>query len=133
MILRLERIRQTPERTFGRLYVNGVFECYTLEDTVRTGAKVAGKTAIPVGTYQVSLTESFRFKRVLPLLVDVPNFTGVRMHPGNTEHDTEGCILTGDVILVDRRGGSRRAFERLFAKMEKAAKTEKISIEILNL
>jgi hypothetical protein len=66
-----------------------------LEDTVRE-KKIAGKTAIPEGTYQVIVNRSPKFKRDLPLLLDVPNFEGIRIHRGNTVKDTSGCILVGE-------------------------------------
>ena len=80
--LEVVRFNFTPLSTIGKLYVNGVFECYTLEDCVRD-KKIYGMTAIPTGTYKVILNLSNRFKRVLPLLIDVSNFEGVRIHPGN--------------------------------------------------
>ncbi len=70
-----------------------------MEDKVRDltkEKKVPGKTAIPAGTYKVALTYSARFKRMLPLLLDVPYFTGIRIHAGNTHEDTEGCLLLGE-------------------------------------
>ena len=95
MKLFLQRIAQTPEYTIGRLEIDGKFFCNTLEDTVRD-EKIAGKTAIPEGTYEVIVNRSARFKRDLPLLLDVPNFEGIRIHRGNTAKDTSGCILVGE-------------------------------------
>jgi hypothetical protein len=68
--------------------------CETLEDASTT-TKIKGESCIPVGKYEVQITMSNRFKKMLPLLIDVPNFEGVRFHGGNTEADTEGCILVG--------------------------------------
>ncbi len=95
MNLFLQRIAQTPEYTIGRLYINDNFFCNTLEDAVRE-QKIAGQTAIPEGTYTVIVNKSPRFKRDLPLLLDVPNFEGIRIHRGNTAKDTSGCILVGE-------------------------------------
>ena len=129
MKLRLERYILKPKVTIGKLYVNDVFECYTLEDTVRDGLKVYGETAIPYGVYLVALTMSPRFKRILPLVQNVPGFEGVRIHPGNKPEDTEGCILVGksvgpneDSILT-----SRVAFDALFAKLNPK---DKITLEV---
>lgn len=83
--------------TPGILYINNVFFCYTLEDEVRKGDKVYGRTAIPAGFYEVKNTLSNRFKRVLPEVLSVPNFSGVRFHGGNTATDSLGCILVGRV------------------------------------
>lgn len=129
MELRLERTDQAADSTMGELSVDGQFECYTLEDTVRP-VKIKGKTAIPAGRYQVIINQSQRFGRRLPLLLDVPDFEGVRIHPGNTAADTEGCILVGDTKSEGFVGQSKAAFARLFDKLETAARTEKIFIDI---
>lgn len=91
-----------PGCTLGSLYVNGRWCCWTLEDELREQPgqpverwKVKGSTAIPSGTYEVQITRSARFKTDLPLLLDVPGFTGIRIHAGNTHKDTSGCLLVG--------------------------------------
>ena len=83
--------------TIGDLFIDGLFNCYTLEDVVRPEGepKVFGETAIPYGVYNVRITFSPHFQRDLPLLDAVPGFEGVRIHPGNTAADTEGCLLLG--------------------------------------
>lgn len=95
MHIRVLRIDGDAERTIGLMVVDGVFTNYTLEDPVRTGPKIPGKTAIPIGRYEVTITHSQRFDRPLPLLLDVPDFSGIRIHAGNTAADTSGCILVG--------------------------------------
>lgn len=129
MELRLVRNQYSPTSTIGELHVDGAFECFTLEDRVRS-TKVAGATAIPPGRYEVSVTWSNRFKRPLPLLMDVPNYTGVRIHTGNKAEDTEGCILVGRKRLPDLVGESKLAFDPLFAKIEDALRREKVFVEI---
>lgn len=100
MKLTLKRIFKGDWYTIGKLYINGVYFCDTLEDTVRIlnskEDKVAGSTAIPEGTYKVILSYSPKFKRELPLLLDVPFFTGIRIHKGNDNNDSSGCILLGE-------------------------------------
>ena len=120
MKLTVKREDLNAERTIGRMAVDGVMQCWTLEDTVRTGPKVYGKTAIPAGSYVVMLTQSARFGRVLPLVCNVPGFEGIRIHPGNTAADTEGCILVGLGRAVDAVTGSRAAFDVLMAKLSAA-------------
>lgn len=131
MKLSLVRGSSTAKSTPGVLRIGSEFECYTLEDVVRP-TKIKGETAIPAGTYEVQISLSNRFKKLLPLLIGVPNFEGVRIHPGNTDKDTEGCILVGDSHAPDFVGSSRVAFERLFKKMQDASRAgEMIEIEIV--
>lgn len=124
MYLRLVREPSINGTTHGVLFLDGHFECFCLEDMIREVSgqpmatwKVSGQTAIPSGRYRIIITPSRRFERPLPLLLDVPGFTGIRIHPGNTVADTAGCLLVG----MDRRAGqvlrSRVAFEALFAKL----------------
>ena len=96
MKVTVKRTFKGSEYTIGKLYIDGAYFCDTLEDVVRpTGVKIPGKTAIPAGTYKVKKTMSPRFKTILPEILNVPNFTGVRIHSGNTAKDTEGCLLLG--------------------------------------
>jgi hypothetical protein len=85
----------TEKRTLGTMTFPDGFICQTLEDPVRAGVKVMGDTAIPSGTFQVTITRSKRFQKMLPLLNNVPGFGGVRIHPGNGIGDTSGCVLVG--------------------------------------
>lgn len=95
MELTLARFDATPYRTIGQLGIDGVFAAFTLEDPVHEGVKIFGETAIPQGRYQVVINRSVRFQRMLPLLLAVPGFSGIRIHAGNTSVDTAGCILVG--------------------------------------
>ena len=95
MKLLLKRIALKEDYTIGKLYINDKYFCDTLEDAVRD-VKIKHKTAIPKGIYKVTLTASPRFKRILPRLHNVPEFTGVLIHRGNTIDDTSGCILVGE-------------------------------------
>ena len=129
MELKLIRKFPAPDCVIGELYVNGKFECYTCEDIERP-VKLAGVTAIPRGHYEVVITYSERFKKQLPLLLNVPNFSGVRIHTGNTSKDTEGCILPGKGKTKNSVTQSRIAFDALFTKLKAAAVKEKIILEI---
>jgi len=119
MKIEVKRLHRTDNSTIGELTIDGKFECYTLEDIERD-VKIKGETAIPKGTYKVIINQSNRFKKLLPLLIGVPNFEGVRIHAGNSNHDTEGCILVGQNRSVDYITKSRKAFDSLFKKMQKA-------------
>ncbi len=94
MILRIVREPTQHEATLGVLFINNAFHAFTLEDAIRA-EKIAGRTCIPPGRYAVRLSWSPKFQRILPEVLDVPNFTGIRLHPGNTVADTDGCILVG--------------------------------------
>ena len=118
MRIEIKRLHKTDNSTIGELTIDGKFECYTLEDKEREFVKIKGETAIPKGTYKVIINQSNRFKRLLPLLIGVPNFEGVRIHAGNSNHDTEGCILVGQNRSVDYITKSRKAFDSLFKKMQ---------------
>lgn len=146
--LRLELVRSTFGETTvtGDLYVDGEWQCFTLEDRVRPDpnlltpaneAKVSGETAIPDSTYQVVITPSPRFKRRLPLLVNVPGFDGIRIHPGNSHRDTEGCILVGEGVNQFSQEPmltkSVSAFNALFDLMEEAIEAgESITVTVRN-
>jgi len=119
MELVVKRAEAGTIATLGALCEGDDFLCWTLEDPVRD-QKIAGDTAIPYGKYRVEVDWSPRFHTYLPILRDVPNFDGVRIHPGNTTEDTAGCLLVGEE-LVDgeaRLLRSRAAFEKLFAKIQ---------------
>lgn len=132
MQLRLIREPSRLGATLGVLFVDGIFECFTLEDVVRAGDKVDTQTAIPAGRYQVVITFSNRFQRPLPLLVNVPGFEGIRIHPGNTDADTEGCILVGADRGLNAVLQSRLAFADLLPKLETGLKAGPCVITIEN-
>ena len=137
MELTLNRIFLGSSATIGELLVNDKHLCDTLEDRVRPeGEKVYGKTARPEGTYEVKLTHSPRFKKILPEILNVPNFSGIRIHTGNSSKDTEGCILVGtwDGEKEDWVGNSRIAFDELMALLEEATNNkEKVTITVKSL
>jgi hypothetical protein len=89
-IIREPNLECTP----GQFYIDDNSFAYSLEDPERE-FKIKGDTAIPRGRYKVILSMSARFKKELPLLLDVPGFSGVRIHGGNTKKDTLGCPLIG--------------------------------------
>jgi hypothetical protein len=138
MKLTLNRLQVDAACTIGQLLVDGEAECYVLEDKVRevrgqpvSSWKIYGQTAIPVGTYAVIIDHSEHFGRDLPHILNVPGFEGVRIHPGNTAKDTEGCLLVGLDRLADSVGRSRLAFDALFPKIQRAlANGELVNIEI---
>ena len=130
--LKLLRDTFTPVHTLGKLLVNGVMAWWTVEDTVREDpipatpeneAKVQDKTAIPEGEYTVKLSYSNRFKKVLPEVLDVPGFTGIRIHAGNTAADTSGCIIIGNKRWEKGVWDSRAAMRKLQHMIEMAEST----------
>lgn len=143
MELKLKRIAKKSTYTIGRLYIDDVYFCDTLEDADRglrqedgeyecRRKKIKGATAIPTGRYRVSLgIYSIRFGKqekykfcdgFLPRLVDVPAYEGVLIHIGNTEKDTEGCILVGRNTVVGMVTKSRETFEALYGRLRAAKK-----------
>jgi len=130
--MKLNVIRQIlgDEATIGEMFIDGAHFCFTCEDAVRS-KKIKGVTAIPAGTYKVIMTFSNHFQKVLPLLVDVPNYEGVRIHSGNTAADTEGCILVGLTHTDTEVQQSRDAMAQLMPKLNDAFhNNEEITLEI---
>lgn len=119
--IEIRRETYTGKSTTGRLFLNGQFECYTLEDCARPeGVKVAGATCIPAGSYALTINHSSRFQRLMPQLLEVRGFESIRIHSGNTDADTEGCILVGLTRAENFVGSSRAAFRKLFGKLQAA-------------
>lgn len=126
----------------GELYVNGVFFCNVLEDKVvdlnKNGTfdcgelKIKGHTAIPYGIYEIDITYSPKFKRELPILLNVPHFEGIRIHRGNTPKDTEGCLIPGENKEIGKVLNSTK-YEIELIKLIKQSKlkNEKITIKII--
>lgn len=124
MELKIVRNKLNKEFTEGKLYINGAYFCDTLEDkdrgllqsmsvdTIKT-IKVYKETCIPYGKYKVILSMSKRFGKVMPELLDVKGFIGIRIHSGNTIYDTEGCILVGNKSSDGVIANSRKTFNAL--------------------
>ena len=125
--------------TRGELFIDGVHECYTIEDQVRKYKEVPGGTAIPPYLdqeplrFRVVLTKSPRFNKVLPELLNVPDFRAVRIHSGNTADDSEGCIIVGQRQGKSAVFESRDAMIELMAALDAATEGgEQIWLEIRN-
>ena len=129
-IVKLERLISTSEFTLGKFDFQGI-RYYTCEDAIRL-KKIPKITCIPEGKYQVVITFSNRFKRKMPLLLDVPNFTGIRIHSGNYANDTEGCILIGHRLLTNGVADSREAYDEFFRHLKKLLETEEVWLDIHN-
>lgn len=139
MKLRLKRIAKKDNYTIGKLYIDDIYFCDTLEDKDRgitndmteediSKIKVKGETAIPIGTYNISITYSPKFKRDMPLIENVKGFAGIRIHSGNTDKDSEGCILVGENKIIGKVINSRETYNKLFNRLVK--EKNKITIEI---
>ena len=129
MRIELVRIAFKDTYTIGKLYVDDTYFCDVLEDVDRgldssmteseiLEKKVKGQTAIPTGHYVINITYSPKYKRMMPLLLDVKGFSGIRIHSGNTAKDTEGCLLVGKNKKVGMVLESRDTYQRLFKMME---------------
>ena len=154
MKLKVERRWPKVTYTIGRLYIDGIYYCNTLEDYDRglrqsdplrdiQRRKIAGETAIPKGTYEVAMNVTspkyagvawyYNFCRgKMPRLKDVPGFDGILIHPGTSALDTKGCILVGKNTKVGKLTDSRSCFQEVYKLMKEAADNgEKITIEIV--
>lgn len=124
----IEVIRETfeSEYTEGKMYLNEEYFCDTLEDTVRIlneyEDKIFGKTAIPMGRYLVELTYSLKFNKVLPEVIGVPYFEGIRIHNGSFPENTEGCILVGEKYKDGMLTNSKKTLSKLMNILNKAVK-----------
>lgn len=129
MRIELVRIAFKETYTIGKLYVDGKYFSDVLEDVDRgldssmseseiLKKKVKGQTAIPTGHYVINITYSPKYKRMMPLLLDVKGFSGIRIHSGNSSKDTEGCLIVGKNKKVGMVLESRDTYQRLFKIME---------------
>jgi hypothetical protein len=148
MELKVYRISDNGESTLGALFIDDVFQCYTLEDEERT-TKVFGETRIPEGTYKVALrkegghharySKTFsEFHKGMLHILDVPNFKWILIHIGNDEDDTAGCLLVGNSpnnnkIKKGFLGDSTTAYVNLYLKVYEAAEKEDLTITYINL
>ena len=131
MRLTVIRIANRPTYCIGKLYIDGKYFGDTLEDVDRglddamdeqtiKKLKVKGETAIPTGIYQVLLTYSPKYKRIMPLINNVKGYSGIRIHSGNTDKDTEGCLLVGKNKEVGKVLESRITYNALFKRLQQA-------------
>jgi hypothetical protein len=134
MLLEVKRLYKKDTYTIGVLMVDGEKFSDTLEDKVRdlkSEKKVYGETAIPAGKYKVVMSMSSKFKRVMPYLENVPQFTGIMIHPGNTIKDTLGCILVGENKKKGQLVNSRKYSDELNKRINEAIKRkEQVWIEV---
>lgn len=131
MILKLIRDTFTPSETIGKLYIDNLFCCNTLEPPVVPNTRHP-KGAIPQGWYKVTVTNSLHFGRLLPILHMVPGFEGIRIHAGNNREHTEGCILVGECAEMSLMLHSSRHAEHIVCNQLLNAQKhhEQIFIEI---
>lgn len=142
MEIKLKRIARKPSYTIGKLYVNNAYFCDTLEDRDRglkqdmslaevQKIKVKDETAIPIGTYRILWTYSPRFKKMMPLIDNVPGFSGIRIHSGNTDKDTSGCVILGENKVIGKVINSKVAINKFYPLVKKACTAgENVSITI---
>jgi len=139
MEILVNRRTKTKLSTISDVTIDGVFFCFGLEDVDRglkqsddidviKTKKVFAQTAIPAGRYEIIINFSNRFQQYMPLLLNVPGFEGVRIHPGNKAANTEGCLLLGQTVGADFVGNSRLAYRSFLPKLRAVEKKEKIFI-----
>ena len=129
MKLELKRVALKDSYTIGKLFIDGEYFCDTLEDKNRDlnhdgdlkdagEEKILNETCIPFGTYKIIINMSNRFKRLMPLLLNVPGFNGIRIHNGINKDHTSGCILVGFNKTVGMLSESKNTFEKLLLKLQ---------------
>ena len=138
MELKVKRLYKKSDYTIGKMYIDGVYFCDTVEDTDRgltsemtyeeiARRKVYGKTAIPTGRYDVAISYSPKFKRSLPLLLSVKGYSGIRIHNGVNADSSLGCIIVGENKIKGGVINSRQTMERLMYRLRNE---KNITIEI---
>lgn len=153
MNIKLKRIAKKSDYTIGKIYIDGVYFCDSIEDKDRglkqsmtldqiKKIKVMHKTAIPTGTYEITLkVKSPKYSKksyfvnlcnaFMPRLLNVPGYEGVLIHTGNTQDDSSGCIVVGQNKVVGKVINSKQTFEKLYPVLKQASdKGEKITITI---
>jgi hypothetical protein len=153
MKLDVVRTQFGADATNGMLFIDGVFECFTLEDQVRDGAKVMKETAIPLGEYGITLRTVGGFdakytsrygadwhKGMLWLQPDPEGFKYILIHTGNTDEHTAGCLLVGETQQdLDKGkdgfvGGSGDAYKKMYPKVRDALLAgDKVTIKYSNI
>jgi hypothetical protein len=134
MNLFLKRFYTSNVDTLGVLSINGIFSAFVIEDT-KHDIKIPGQTRIPSGKYEIKLTFSPRFGKNMLEIMNVPGYSGIRIHTGNVNEDTEGCLLIGNVCRFHNDGESRidestLAYNRIYPIITNALTTEQVFIEI---
>lgn len=136
----LSRFSSSTDDTLGAMSIDGKFSNFVIEDENRD-VKVKGETRIPAGKYKLVLVDSPKFSKIyghkMIMLLDVPGFTGILIHPGVTEKDTEGCLCPGNVARFNPKGKSRLeesklAYDRIYPIIANAILTEGATIEIFD-
>ena len=142
MELKLIRKYRKTDYTIGILYINNKYFCEILEDTDRglkdsmsleeiKKIKIKDQTCIPYGKYQILMTYSPKYKKVMPLVNNVKGFEGIRIHSGNTNKDTSGCLLPGFNKIKGQVINSRETFNKLYSLIQTAINNkENVTIEI---
>ena len=142
MELKLIRKYRKTDYTIGILYVNNKYFCEILEDTDRglkdsmsleeiKKIKIKDQTCIPYGKYQILMTYSPKYKKIMPLVNNVKGFEGIRIHSGNTNKDTSGCLLPGFNKIKGQVINSRETFNKLYSLIQTAINNkENVTIEI---
>ena len=142
MELKLIRKYRKTDYTIGILYINNEYFCEILEDIDRglkdsmsleeiKKIKIKDQTCIPYGKYQILMTYSPKYKKIMPLINNVKGFEGIRIHSGNTNKDTSGCLLPGFNKIKGQVINSRETFNKLYSLIQTAINNkENVTIEI---